>query len=104
MKAILTLISAIFGKVGDFIVGRLGMRLAIRTAVVTAYIAAVLALNTTVNALIMGIALNVPQWVQTALYCLPSNTGPCISAIGAGYAASWVFVQMTTIASVKGRV
>lgn len=104
MKIILTLISTIFGKVGEFIVARLGLRLAIRTAVVTAYIAAVLALNTAINAAILGVALSVPTWVQTALACLPTNTGPCISAIGAGYAASWVFVQMTTIASVKGRV
>lgn len=104
MKAIASLITLIFGKVGEFLVARLGARLAIRAAVVAAWVAAAVALTGAVNGLIMGVALAVPQIVQSALACLPSNTGPCIAAIGASHAAAWVYTQVTAIASVKGRI
>lgn len=104
MQMIAALLATIFGKVGEFLVARLGVQLAVRTAVVAAWIAAAVAFTATANGIIMGIALSVPQVVQNALACLPSNTGPCIAAIGASHAAAWVYTQVTAIASVKGRI
>lgn len=104
MNVIATLIAAIFGKVGDFLINRLGAKLAVLTAVIAAWVAAAGVFTVAANALIMSISLSVPSIVQSALACLPSNTGPCIAAIGATHSAAWVYAQVTSIASVKGRV
>lgn len=104
MNVIATILATIFGKVGDFLIGRLGARLAVLTAVIAAWVAAAGVFTVAANALIMSVALSVPSIVQSALACLPSNTGPCIAAIGATHSAAWVYAQVTSIASVKGRV
>lgn len=104
MKVIIALIATVFGKVGEFLVARLGAQLAIRTAVVAAWIAGAVVFTAAANGLIMSVALSVPQLVQNALSCLPSNTGSCIAAIGSSHAAAWVYTQVTAIASVKGRI
>lgn len=103
MQLIATFIAAIFGKVGEYLILRLGAQLAVRTAVVAAWVAAAVLFTAGANALIMGIALSVPAIVSNALSCLPSNTGTCIAAIGSSHAAAWVYTQVTAIVSVKGR-
>ncbi|MCY1445758.1 hypothetical protein D9M71_622870 [compost metagenome] len=71
---------------------------------IAAWVAAAVAFTVAANSAILGVALNVPPIVQSALACLPSNTGPCIAAIGATHAAAWVYTQVTAIATVKGRI
>ena len=104
MNFLLALVASIFGKVGEYLVVRLGAQLAIRTAVITAWVAGLTVFTVAINAAIMAIAVSVPAVISSALSCLPSNTGPCIGAIGASYAAAWVYTQVTSIATVKGRI
>jgi hypothetical protein len=104
MQALATFLLTIFVQVATFVVQRIGIKLSIRLAVATAWIAAVVLLTGGVTIILQGLHAEVPSMVQMAMSLLPSNTAICIAAINATYAACWVYQEVVTVITIKGRV
>jgi len=104
MTALFSLFGSVIASIVAFLVERFGAKIAIRLAVVAAWVSGRLAFTLGINSLINGIAVSVPGWIQSGFSLLPSNTGACIAAITAAHTAAFVYLQVTTITAIKGRI
>jgi len=104
MQALATFLLTIFIQCAKFVVDRFGIQVSIRLAVAAAWIAAVVVLTGGVTVILQELHAAVPSMVALALSALPSNTAICIGAINSTYAACWVYQEVSTLITIKGRV